>query len=443
MKNKRVRAVACVGTAAGALLNMAVVQADVTVQQNTSLNVVSMIQMHGSTTTTFTADKKREDTESHCEGMMSLVCGNVRGGEIVRLDRGLTWHLEPSKKTYREDIFATPEETAEMRARMQARLEKMRSCPVSQKQQPVDQSKCHMSPPKIDVHKTGDKASIAGYEAQRTNATLTTTCTDKDTGDVCDTVISVDLWLTQDKLPGAGDRAAFGQAYAKKLGLIDEQGALSGESAKYLAPYMAQIKELTDKSGDLKGQRLKTSLRVLMGGQQCSAINKAQADGSASGGTPAAGSANPMDKVAQAGKALGSSVGNLMGGLFKKKTDSQPAASAATPADTTAASAASPGNNAAPGAAMPGDNSAVGAAMPGDGAAARAGSPTAGAAVSNSPDPYAKYLQMATYTIETTAISTDTVPADRFEVPADWKKQVPTPVKQGGDDDFTCPKTAG
>ena len=32
---------------------------------------------------------------------------------------------------------------------MQANLEKMRSCPVSQKQQPVDKSKCTMSPPKF------------------------------------------------------------------------------------------------------------------------------------------------------------------------------------------------------------------------------------------------------------------------------------------------------
>lgn len=399
--------------AAGASLAASTVQADVTVEQKTTLDVASMIRMHGATTISISADKKRDDTESHCEGVMSLVCGNLHGGEIVRLDKGLTWHLQPDKKTYSEDIFATPAELAEMRAKMQANLEKMRSCPVSQRQEPIDKSKCEMSPPKIDVHATGDKMTIAGHDARRTLATLTETCANKDTGDVCDTVIAIDMWLTQDKLPGAGDRREFDQAYAKKLGIEDAQGAMRGEFAKYLAPYQSQIKELTAKSSDLKGMPLKTSLRVMMGGQQCAATAKMKAGG-ASSGDESSGSANPMNNVAQAGKAIGASVGNLVGGLFHKKkaADSQAAASTAAPG-TTAANAPAPADSAAGGAVS----------------------------ASSSLDPYAQYyLQMATFTIETTAINTDPVAADRFEVPADWKKAVPKAAAKGNDE-FTCPKT--
>jgi len=339
--------------------------------------------------------------------MMSLVCGNVRGGEIVRLDRGLTWHLEPDKKRYREDVFATSAELAEMRNKMQARLDKMRSCPVSQKQQPIDKSKCEMSPPKIDVHKTDDKMSVAGHDAQRTVATLTESCTNKDTGEVCDTVVAIEVWLTQEKLPGADDRRAFDQAYGKKLGLVDEQGVLRGEFAKFLAPYQSQIKQLTDKSSDLKGQPLKTSLRVMMGGQQCSATAKMKANGSANKDDSAGGGSDPMANVAQAGKALGSSVGNLVGGLFhKKKTDdSQTGASAAAPPDTSTASAP----------------------------------PSAGAAT-GAPDPYTQFVQMASFTTETVTINADAIPANRFEVPADWQKEEPKVSKQS-DDDFTCPKS--
>ena len=386
--------VACVSLGAG------VVQADVTVQEKTTLDVASMIRMHGASTSSITADKKRDDSESHCEGMMSLVCGNLHRGDIVRLDQGLTWHLEPDKKSYREDIFATPEQLAEMRAKLQANLEKMRSCPVSQKQQPIDKSKCEMSPPKIDVHRTDDKMTIAGHDALRTQATLTETCTNKDTGDVCDTVIAVDLWLTQDKLPGAGDRRAFGQAYAKKLGLDDPQGPMRGEFAKFLAPYQAQIKQLTDKSEDLKGQPLRTSLRVLMGGQQCSATAKMKSDGSAGGDGSTGNSGNPMNNVAQAGKAIGSA----LGGLFHKKKADDSQSGGAAPADSPGTATAAP--------------------------------PAPGAA----PDPYAQYVQMAAFTTETVSINTDAVPADRFEVPADWKKIVPAPSKKG-DDEFTCPKT--
>jgi hypothetical protein len=388
---------------AGAL-GTTVVQADVTVEQKMTLDVASVIRTHGSSTTSITPDKKREDTESHCEGMLSLVCGNVRGGEIVRLDRGLTWHLEPEKKSYREDIFATPEELAQLRAKMQARLEKMQSCPVSPRQQPIDKSKCEMSAPKIDVRKTDDKASIVGHDAQRTLATLTETCTNKETGDVCDTVVAIDVWLTQDKLPGVADRRAFDQAYAKKLGLTDERGALSGEFAKFLAPYQSQIKQLTDKSSDFKGQPLKTSLRVMMGGQQCSATAKMQSNSSGSADTTGS-SANPIANVAQAGKAIGSALGGL---FHKKKTDdATPAASAATTPDTAAASPPNPASAAAPVVA---------------------------------PAPYAQFVQMASFTTETVAINTDAVAADRFDVPPDWKKDIPKPAKQGNDD-FTCPKS--
>jgi hypothetical protein len=392
---------------AGASLGAAAARADVTVEEKTTLDVASLIRTHGASTTSITVDKKRDDSESHCEGILSLVCGNVHNGEIVRLDRGLTWHLEPDKKSYREDIFATPEQMAEMRAKMQATLEKMRSCPVSQRQQPIDKSKCEMSPPKIDVHKTDEKSSIAGHDAQRTLATLTETCTNKDTGDVCDTVVALDVWLTQDKLPGVGDRRAFGQAYAKKLGLEDAQGAMRGEFAKYLAPYQSQIKQLTDKSSDLKGQALRTSLRVMMGGQQCSSTAKMKSNDSASGDNAAGGGNNPMNNVAQAGKAIGSALGGI---FHKKKTDDSQAGGGATTPDASTANA--------PSAAGPAANPA------------------------GAPDPFAQYVQVAAFTIETVAINTDTVPADRFEVPADWKKIVPAPSKKD-DREFTCPKTGG
>ena len=388
MQNKRLGNHLSILYATGILAGTsAFVQADVTIEQKTNLDVASMIRMHGAITTNITTDKKRESSESHCEGVMSLICGNLQSGEIVRLDRGVTWQLQPKKKSYREDVFATPEQLTEMRAKMRATLEKMRSCPVSEKQQPIDKSKCEMSPPKVDVHKTDDKMSIAGHDTQHTLATLTESCTNKETGDVCDTVVAMDVWLTQDK--PLADRRTFDQAYAKKLGLDDAQGAMRGEFARYLAPYQSQIKALTDKSSDLKGQPMKTSLRVMMGGNQCSALAKSKADGSATA-DGSSGSANPMADVKNAGKVIGTALGGL---FHKKKTDD--------------------------------------ASPPGD-------APTPPAASAN--DPYARYVQMASFTIETVSINTDPVPADRFEVPADWKKDEPAPSKKQ-DDEFSCPKS--
>jgi hypothetical protein len=397
VNNHSFKGLAIVCLAGGAAMWLSVVHADTTIEQKNTLDVASVIRSHGSTTSSITSDKKRDDSDFHCEGMMSMFCGNMKGGEIVRLDRGLTWRLNPSKKTYTEDVFATPEELALARAKIQERLEKMRSCPASP-QQPMDQSKCEMSPPKIDVHKTDDKLAIAGHDTQRSQATLTETCTNKDTGDVCDLVIAIDLWLTQDTVPGAADRRAFQQAYAKRLGLLDETGAMSGEVSKFLAPYQSQIKQLSDKSSDLKGQPLKTSLRVMMGGAQCSAATKAQNSGSTSGGNSAGGTPNPLADVTQAGKAIG----NVVGSLFHKKKTDDPGSAAGTPP----ASATTPGAS----------------------------------GTSATADPFAKYMPLATFTTETVSINADTVPADRFEVPPDWKKDTPKPGKPASDD-FTCPKT--
>lgn len=367
----------------------ATVRADVTIQQTTALNVASIIQMHGATTTSLTADKKREDTESHCEGVMSIVCGNVQSGEIVRLDKEVTWRLEPKKKRYQEQAFATPEELAAMRAKIEANLQKMRSCPVSQQQQPIDKSKCEISPPKFDAYKTDDKASIAGHDAQRTSATMTETCTNKDTGEVCDTIFVLDVWLTQEKLPGFSERTSFDSAYAKKLGLIETLGMLKGQAAQYLAPYQAQIKRLTDKSADFKGQPLKTSVRVLIGGKQCNSMAK-----TAEGSGHSSDNSNPMAGAAEAGKALGS----LVGGLFHKKKAVDSTDSAATPA------------------------------------------PSTGAPPPSTADPYAQfYTQLASFSIETVSITIDSVPTSRFEVPADWTKEVPKATQD--DRDYTCPKT--
>jgi hypothetical protein len=370
----------------------ATVLADVTITQKTNLDVASLISTHGSSTLSLTADKQREDSESHCEGVMSIVCGNVQGAEIVRLDRDLTWHLEPKKKLYREVVFASPAEVSAMRAKMRANLEKMQSCPVSQKQQqqPIDKSKCQMSPPKIDVHKTADRMSIAGYDAQRTQGSLTETCTNTDTGDMCDTVIAVDVWLTQDNLPGSAERLAFSKAYVKKLGLDDSANLFRGDVAKYLAPYQSQIEQLQNKSADFKGQPLKTTLRVLVGGPHCGATaNKNSGDTGAGNSSDSSG--NPLNNVNQAGKA----VGNFVGGLFHKKKaeDSPPPASAAT-----------------------------------------------SDAPSTSPDPFAQLTQLGSFTMETVSINTDAISADRFEIPAGWTKEVPKAAK-AGNDEFTCPKS--
>jgi len=67
---------------------------------------------------------------------MSLLCGNTKTDEIIRIDRSLEWQLNAKDKTYLETPFPTPEERAAAQQKMQETLEKMKQCQQQQPQQP-------------------------------------------------------------------------------------------------------------------------------------------------------------------------------------------------------------------------------------------------------------------------------------------------------------------
>ncbi|MBV8192259.1 MAG: hypothetical protein JO339_33850, partial [Alphaproteobacteria bacterium] len=147
--------------------------ADVTIQQQSTFDL-AMIKAHGTSTESTTADKQRRDSDMHCEGLMSLVCGNMQGGQIIRLDRDVEWTLEPKKKEYRETRFLTPEQRQAAEREMKERLEQLQQCPAAKSTAPApDTSKCEMSPPSVDVKATDNHATFAGHDARLTQVVMT------------------------------------------------------------------------------------------------------------------------------------------------------------------------------------------------------------------------------------------------------------------------------
>ena len=347
-----------------------------------SLDAAGIVKMHGTTVERTTADKQRKDSEFHCEGLMSLLCGNTKTGEIIRIDRSLEWQLRPDKKSYLEKPFPTPEERAVAQKKMQETLDKMKQCQQQQPQKAspasADTSKCDLSPPKLEVKQTDEHASLAGHDTRKSSVNMTQTCTDKETGDVCEMVYGFDVWLTSDELAGAADRRAFQRAYMKKLGLDENNPAIKGAAQQFLAQYAGTMKELSAKASELKGYPLRTTFRFSMGGEHCgkakqSSGQDAQNDDSSQGGGGLGGLA------AKAGS-------KLLGGLLSKKSSSS-----STP-DPNQPPAAAPG--AAPS------------------------------------------MQIIAFTVETTAIDTAAIPAEQFELPAGWTPEKP---KAGRSEEFTCP----
>jgi hypothetical protein len=401
-------------------------RADVTIQEQTSFDF-SVIQAHGSNTEYTSADKQRRDTELNCEGFMSLVCGNAQTGNIIRLDRGVQWQLEPKKKEYRETPFLTAAQRQAALQQAQAEMDKMKQCPAVQQKgsQAPDTSKCEMSPPKFDLKQPGTHATIAGHDSQLTQLALTQSCTNKQTGDTCDFLFMFDSWLTQDQIAGLEDRRAFALAYAQKLGL-DEHGAgvaIPAQMRQFIAPYAEAMKQLGSKVTDIKGYPLKTTVRIAFGGEHCAAAKNSQSSGGfgngnnnssvvgdasqagASAGTGAAAGAAGSSAGSAAANAAGNGSGGsvlgsaasafsnkLVSGLFAKKNNTSTSGASGT--STTTAGGAS---------ALP----------PG-------------------------MTQAAVFTTETTVITQGPIAGSQFDIPAGWKLDQPPPTKAH---EFTCPKS--
>jgi hypothetical protein len=162
--------------ALSSLIQCAAALADVTIQEQTTIHAF-IVTAHGTTTNRIAGDKQRSETQFSCDGVMSMFCGHNKTVDIVRLDRDVTWNMQPKKKQYTEIPFPTPEQRRAMLAHQQAAIDKLKSCPRAQPAaSSVDTSKCEMTPPVFAVNKTQDVSSFIGHEAQRTNVSLTQSC---------------------------------------------------------------------------------------------------------------------------------------------------------------------------------------------------------------------------------------------------------------------------
>jgi len=388
--------------------------ADVSTEQQTSMSLAGMnIDIHSVERTS--ADKQRRDTTTQCHGFLALFCHNVQSGEIVRLDRQLEWRLDPKDRTYTERAFPTPEQRAEAQQKVQETLEKMKQCPTPQSQRTVqtapDTSHCQMSPPVLNVRRTDEHATLLGHDTRKTSVLLTQSCTDTQTGDVCEMDYGFDTWLTTDELPGAAERASFQKQYLAAQGLDPNNPQLQGMMRQMMAPYADQLKQLQSRASDFKGHPLKTTFYMSFGGPRCGKAKQSQQQQASNGG--GASGASAMRNIAQ--NALRSGFGSLFHhGAGSIGSDSAGGAAASSAASSAADSAANAAANAA---TAPGTSNASGGAA---------------GATPNSP-----MIQVVSLTTETTAIEAAGIPSDQFEIPPGWRLQQPKAAKS--EKEFSCP----
>ncbi|HEY5101682.1 MAG TPA: hypothetical protein VII70_02770 [Steroidobacteraceae bacterium] len=317
-----------------------VASADVTVQQRISIEGIggmSIANMSGATTTTIAGDKSR--TESDLQMQSKLLRMFARGAtgphvDIVRLNEDTLDHLDVNKKEYTETTFA------QMRAQMQKAMDQAGSQPTREDPKPgnVDDSKCEWSDPKAEVKRSGEHATFAGYDAERMTITASQACKDKDTGSVCEFVLSLDEWLAP-KFERSAEALSYERAYAQKLGLgtATTSKDLSERAQAMFGRYKGIWSEVAAKTKDIKGYPVRTSFALAVGGPQCKGDNNQSADASASSSNSSANAASSStDSTPTTPAAMASQLGGKLAGMFHKKSDTPPPADANASAPATA-----------------------------------------------------------------------------------------------------------
>jgi hypothetical protein len=327
--------------------------ADVTIEEKMMVEgagVMAMANMSGTTTTSISGDRAKLDNNIMMNSKLVRMIARDMGptSEIIRLDQDKIYDVNVKKKSYTEVSLA------DKRAEMTKALDQAKQ---AQEKQPsptgMDESECEWSEPKVDVKKTGQKATIAGFDSEQTTIVATQSCKDKKTGAVCDVQISLDQWLAPGFDAGA-EQQKFFQAYAQKMGFTGSNARDVNQRAEQLfGRYKGIWQEVATKMKNVKGYPVRTSFAMGFGGPQCKSAEGAPptlppAPTAGQMGAAAAEGAGQMAGEAAANKAgqsglggvAGQLGGKIAGALFNRKKKGEEETAAAEPAAAQAASTA-------------------------------------------------------------------------------------------------------
>jgi len=227
--------------------------------------------MSGLTKTTISGKRSRTDSDIQLKSRVVRMFAYRAVGptaEIIRLDEGKIDRLDLTRKQYTETTFE------EMKARLRKAVGGADDSRGAASQNPMDDSKCEWLDPKVDVRHPGEKATYAGFEAERLTIVVSQPCKDRQTGTVCDVVLSLDEWLAPQFASGA-EAEQFHRAYARQIGLdlTSARGANGGDitqrAQSLFGRYTGLWGEIAAKANDAKGYPVKTSFAFAFGGEQC------------------------------------------------------------------------------------------------------------------------------------------------------------------------------
>jgi hypothetical protein len=318
-----------------------------------------------------------------------MFAGSGETGSIVRLDKALTWDLFPADREYSELTFAQAKaQLAEARQAMQ------QSQAGSGAGLPVSAEGCQWTDGELEVEHPGGEEQVAGIATTKHIIRMRQTCTDPQTKKTCDVTWLMETSLAE-QVPGEQEVRRFRQNFATAMGLDDLSRQVEGPAQGLLAMFAANWGEVVAEFEKMKGYPLRTVMQMGIGGEQCTTASgqPIALDGVWADASTAAYNAAVDQAGSEAGYAVGQAAGESLGGSI-------------------AGSIGGAAVGAAAGKLIGGLTGMFHKAAP----AAEAPPPKP----TNTANTQVTAFRIST---EVTQWSDSGIPADRFEIPAGWKKR--------------------
>ena len=296
-------------------LSTSFVHADITYTQKITVEGaggMSAFSSEGEVVTQMSGDKSRTDTKMVMKSKLVSMMAAGETGNIVRLDKALTWDLLPEKKQYSEMTFV------QARKQLEEAAEAMKN---SQAQQgsggalPVSAEACQWSEADLEVEHPKEKEKVAGIKTKKHIIRLRQSCTEPETKKTCDITWVMETWLAR-KVPAEKEARKFQAAYAEAMGLDELASQIQGPAQGLMGMFSGNWDSVEEEFKKMKGYPLRSVMQMGIGGEQCTtesgnpiAMDDVWADASTAAYNAA------LDQAGyEAGSAVGRAAGNAIGG---------------------------------------------------------------------------------------------------------------------------------
>lgn len=278
---------------------------------------MSMFASEGEVITQISGNKARSETTTEMKSkLLGALAGSGNSGNIIRLDKALSWNLLPDKKQYTEVTFA--QARAQLEQSMQA-MQDARKSRGSGDALPVAAETCQWTEADLEVEHPGGKERVAGIKTSKHIIRLRQSCTDQRSGKSCNITWVMETWLAK-KVPAEREARRFHQEFAEAMGMDDVGRQVQGPAQGLLAMFAGNWNNVVAEFEKMKGYPLRTVMQMGIGGEQCTtasgnpiAMDEVWADASTAAYNAALDQAG-YEAGSAVGRAAGESLGNSIGG---------------------------------------------------------------------------------------------------------------------------------